>query len=76
MSTALQAAVKSSLRGGQLRSLESLQNKVENARGIKDSVFVSEAQMRALQAAYTAAKASGLPLPPHVAETAARLGLK
>jgi Zn-dependent oligopeptidase len=76
MSTALQSAVRSSLRGTQLRSLTALQNKVESVRGYQQTTKVSEPQMRALQAAYDAAKASGLPLPPEVAAAATKLGLK
>lgn len=76
MATALQASVLSSLTKRQVNSLTALQNKVENVRGYATTVRTSNAQMAAMQAAYTAAKASGLPIPPHVAETATRLGLK
>ena len=76
MATALQAAVVSSLNKRQHTSLRTLQNKVESGRGYMDTVRVSDAQMRALQAAYNAAKASGIALPPEVAAAAAKLGLK
>jgi len=76
MATVLQAAVVAKLNGRQQNSLRTLQNKVENGRGYQSHVAVSDAQMRALQAAYDAAKASGLELPPEVAAAAAKLGLK
>ena len=76
MATALQSAVVSQLNGRQRRSLSTLQNKVENERGYRSHVTVSDAQMRALQAAYDAAKASGLPIDPKAAAAAAMLGLK
>ena len=74
MATALQAAVRSSITKRQANSLDALQNKVENNRGF--TMRVSDAQMRAMQAAYDAAKASGLPLDPKMVATAATLGLK
>ena len=76
MATVLQAAVVAKLNARQHNSLRTLQNKVESGRGYVDTVKVSDAQMRALQAAYNAAKASGLELPPEVAAAAAKLGLK
>ena len=74
MATALQAAVRSNITKRQANSLTALQNKVENSRGF--TMRVSDAQMRAMQAAYDAAKASGLPVPPEVQAVAAKLGLK
>lgn len=76
MATALQSAVVSRLNKRQVNSLRTLQNKVENKQGYVTHTTVSDAQMRALQAAYDAAKASGIELPAHVAEAAAKLGLK
>ena len=76
MATALQSAVVSQLNGRQRRSLSTLQNKVESGRGYVSTIAVSDAQMRALQAAFDAAKASGHTLPPEVAIAAAKLGLK
>ena len=76
MATALQAAVVSQLNGRQRRSLSTLQNKVESGRGYRDTVQVSDAQMRALQAAYDAAKVSGVPIPPEALAAAKQLGLK
>ena len=76
MATALQAAVISRLNKRQQNSLRTLQNKVESGRGYVQTMQVSDAQMRALQAAYSAAKASGHALPPEVAAAAAKLGLK
>ena len=73
--TALQAAVAARLTARQQRSLNTLQNKVESGRGYVDTVRVSAAQQAALQAAYNAAKASGMALPPEVAAAAAKLGL-
>ena len=76
MTTALQASVVSALNARQVNSLRTLQNKVENGRGYTNTVQVSAPQMLALQAAYNAAKASGMELPPEVAAAAAKLGLK
>ena len=76
MATALQAAVISRLNTRQQRSLRTLQNKVESGRGYADTVRVSAAQQAALQAAFDAAKASGMAMPPEVAAAAAKLGLK
>lgn len=76
MTPALQTSVISQLNKRQLSSLRVLQNKVENGRGYDATVRVSAAQQAALQAAYSAAKASGRALTPEVAATAARLGLK
>ena len=76
MATVLQSAVVSQLNGRQRRSLSTLQNKVESGRGYVSTIAVSDAQMRALQAAFDAAKASGHTLPPEVAIAAAKLGLK
>ena len=76
MTTALQAAVAAKLNARQQNSLRTLQNKVESGRGCTDTTLVSIPQMRALQAAYNAAKASGMELPPAVAAAAAKLGLK
>jgi len=74
MTTALQKVVRSSITKRQANSLDALQNKVENNRGF--TMRVSDAQMRALQAAYDAAKASGIALDPTMVATAAALGLK
>ena len=76
MATALQAAVISRLNTRQQRSLRTLQNKVEDGRSYADTVRVSAAQQAALQAAFDAAKASGMAMPPEVAAAAAKLGLK
>ena len=76
MATALQTAVIASLGKRQANSLRALQDKVENGQGYVTHTRVSDAQMRALQAAYNAAKASGIALPPEVAAAAAQLGLK
>ncbi len=76
MATALQTVVVSQLNKRQQNSLRTLQNKVEYERGYKATIPVSNAQMAALQAAYNAAKASGMELPPEVAAAAAKLGLK
>ena len=76
MATALQTAVVSKLSKREQNSLRALQNKVENTRGYQSHTTVSDAQMRALQAAYDAAKASGLPIDPKAAAAAAMLGLK
>lgn len=76
MTTELQAAVISGLNKRQYSSLRTLQNKVESGRGHVDTVLVSAAQQAALQAAYDAAKASGLPLAPEIIATAEKLGLK
>lgn len=76
MTTALQTAVIARLGKRQQNSLRVLQNKVESGRGYRDTVQVSNPQMRALQAAFDAAKASGVAMPPEVAAAAAKLGLK
>ena len=76
MTTALQAAVVSKLSKREQNSLRALQNKVEDRRGYHSTVVVSDAQMRALQAAYDAAKASGLPLDDKAKAAAVMLGLK
>lgn len=76
MATALQAAVVSRLTKRQQNSLAALQNKVENGRGYVSTVQVSAAQQAALQAAWDAGKASGIPLTLEAIAAAARLGLK
>lgn len=76
MTTSLQAAVVSQLNKREQNSLRALQNKVDKERGHKSYLHVSNAQMVALQAAYDAAKASGLPIPPAAVAAAAQLGLK
>ena len=76
MTTALQAAVVSRLNKRQQNSLAALQNKVENGRGYVSTVQVSAAQQAALQGAWDAGKASGIPLTLEVIAAAARLGLK
>jgi len=76
MNTPLQTAVLSNLNKRQQNSLYALQNKVEKDRGPQATVRVSNAQMQALQAAYDAAKASGIPLPPEAVAAAVKLGLK
>ena len=77
MTTALQTAVIASLSARERNSLTALQNKVEQQpRGYAATTRVSDAQMRAMQAAYDAAKASGLPLAPEVIAAAKALGLK
>ena len=76
MTTALQASVVSQLSKRQQNSLRALQNKVENHRGFTTHTTVSDAQMRALQAAFDAGKASGVPIPPEALAAAKQLGLK
>ena len=76
MPTALQAVVVSRLSKRQQNSLRTLQDKVENGRGYTRTVQVSAAQQAALQAAYTAALASGIPLTPETKAAATSLGLK
>lgn len=76
MATALQSVVVAGLSRRQQNSLHALQNKVESRRSYASTTVVSNAQMAALQAAYNAAKASGMALPPEVAAAAAKLGLK
>jgi hypothetical protein len=76
MATALQSSVIAKLSAQQQRSLRALQNKVENRCGYATHTTVSDAQMRALQAAFDAGKASGVPIPPEALAAAAKLGLK
>jgi hypothetical protein len=73
--TPLQAVVLANLNGRQKNSLRALQAKVEQPCSYA-TTRVSDAQMRAMQAAYDAAKASGLPLAPELLAAAKVLGLK
>jgi hypothetical protein len=77
MTTALQSAVGFQLTARQQNILRALQNKVEYEykHGYKTPTQVSAAQQRVLQAAYNAAKASGIEVPPEVAAAAKNLGL-
>ena len=75
MPTALQTVV-STLGKRQINSLRTLQNKVESGHSHVTHLVVSDAQMRALQAAYDAAKASGLVIDPKAVAAARQLGLK
>ena len=75
MTTALQAVV-AGLNKRQRNSLAALQNKVEDRRGYAATTRVSDAQMRAMQAAFDIAKASGLPLDDKAKAAAVMLGLK
>ena len=75
MTTALQAVV-AGLNKRQRNSLAALQNKVEDRRGYAATTRVSDAQMRAMQAAFDIAKASGLPLDDKEKAAAVMLGLK
>ena len=75
MTTALQALVLAQLSATQQRSLRALQGKVDK-RGYGGTTRVSEAQMRALQAAFDAGKASGIPIPPAALAAAKALGFK
>jgi hypothetical protein len=75
--TPLQDVVKANLSAREHSSLTALQKKVNaEPRGSTAVIRVSDAQMRALQAAYDTAKASGLPLAPKVLAAAKSLGLK
>jgi len=65
----------SSLNRRQVNSLRSLQRKVDNHRGISNLVPVTDAQHRAMQAAYDAAKRNGVAIPPEAADAARKLGL-
>ena len=68
--------MQTALNARQQRSLQALKNKVENGRSYNSTVQVTVAQLAALQAAYDAGKASGIPLTPEVIAVAAKLGLK
>lgn len=74
MQTAVQAVVTASLNKRQINSLRALQAKVDtrNYMGVR----VSPAQFAAMQAAFDAAKASGLELPPEALKAAKDIGLK
>jgi hypothetical protein len=75
--TPLQTVVVASLSKREYNSLAALQNKVEQQpRDPFATMRVSEAQVRAMQAAYDTAKASGMPLPPELLAAAKVLGLK
>ena len=74
MQTSANAAV-AALSKRQLTSLRSLQDKVDIARASQSLVKVTGAQYAAMQKAYTAAKASGMPIPPEAHAAAARMGL-
>ena len=75
MKTSADAAL-AALSPRQLRSVEALQRNVNKARTSYSTVKVTNAQYEAMQAAYTAAKASGLDIPPEAHAAAARMGLK
>jgi len=75
MATALQSAVVARLSKRQQNSLAALQNKMERGHRY-DAIQVSAAQQAALQAAWDAGKASGIPLTQEAIVAAARLGLK
>ena len=74
MKTAIQAVAESSLTARQLNSVRSLQRKVDTTPALH--MRVSAAQHKAMQTAYSAVKASGLPIDPEMAKAAAQLGLK
>lgn len=74
MVTAIQAVAEASVSKRQLNSMRSLQRKVNTTTS--GSVRVSDAQIRAMQQAYDAVKASGLPIDPEMAKCATELGLK
>jgi hypothetical protein len=75
MQTSAEAAL-AALTPRQLRSVDALQRNVNKARSSHSLVKVTTAQYEAMQAAYTAAKASGQPIPPEAHAAAARMGLK
>lgn len=71
----MQAKILSSLNGRQVRSLHALQRKVDNHRSFSNFVAVTDAQHRAMQAAYDAAKRNGIEIPPEAKVAAMQLGL-
>ena len=75
MTTVLQQLVVAGLGKREVNSLRALQNKVENTRGFASTTRVSEAQMRAMQAAFDIAKASGVPIDDKALAAAKALGL-
>jgi hypothetical protein len=77
MVTAVQAVAEASLTPRQLNSIRALQRKVETSpRSYMATTRVSEAQFKAMQVAYDAVKASGLPIDPVMAKHAKEIGLK
>lgn len=75
MTTAIQAVAEASLSPRQRNSIRALQRNVESAH-YGTGVRVSPAQFAALQTAWDAAKASGLPIAPLQYQQAKLLGLK
>ena len=71
--TAIQLVAEASLSKRQLNSMRSLQNKLDTR---PYTVRVSPAQFAAMQTAYDAVKASGLPIDPLMAKAAKDVGLK
>jgi len=65
----------SSLNRRQVNSLRALQRKIDNHRGISNLVAVTDAQHRAMQAAYDAAKRNGVAIPAEAIDAARKLGL-
>ena len=77
MVTAVQAVAEASLSARQLNSIRALQRKVETApRSYMATTRVSPAQFAAMQTAFNAVKASGLPLDPVMLQHAKNIGLK
>lgn len=76
MTTAIQAVAEASLSPRQRNSIRALQRNVESAHYYGTGVRVSPAQFAALQTAWDAAKASGLPIAPLQYQQAKLLGLK
>lgn len=74
MATAVQRVAEAALTKRQLNSVRSLQARVDTAT--TPYTRVSTAQHKAMQIAYDAVKASGLPIDPVMAAAAATLGLK
>lgn len=75
--TAIQAVAEASLSKRQRNSIAALQRKVDKpAHSLTATVRISPAQFAAMQRAYDAVKASGLPIDPLMAKHAKDIGLK
>lgn len=74
MKTAVQAVAESALSKRQMNSIRALQHKVETTPAMYTRV--SPAQFKAMQQAFDAVKASGVPIPPEMLVHAKNIGLR
>lgn len=74
--TPIQATAAAALNKRQFNSLRALQNKIDQRRGLHETVYVTAAQRAAIQAAYDAVKAAGHTIPPEMLAKATALGLE